>query len=165
MKHIEKNEVSELFFKFREEGAVFQNVTEYLVREPKINEMIVTNIAGKVETKRIVDVETPLMVVKKITVGSSGETYAITLPKFKNRYSLSGKKYFADGYEWELARNNGKVEGGTYSGDTVTFEAPWGEKMILSEGDFLARPYPVDDEEDIYRIEKQEFSFSYQKIS
>ena len=49
-----------------------------------------------------------------------------------------------------------------YSGETISFKAPWGENMFCEDGDFIAKPIEgVFD--DIYRIEKKTFETTYYK--
>jgi len=56
-----------------------------------------------------------------------------------------------------------KVEAFCYHGKTIEFVAPWGEKMLCEDGDYIARPLGGSPE-DIYRIEKQIFNQTYTEI-
>jgi hypothetical protein len=44
---------------------------------------------------------------------------------------------------------------------TITFQAPWGEQMILKNGDYVVREA---DGKGYYRIAKAEFEKTYEKI-
>ena len=49
-----------------------------------------------------------------------------------------------------------------YAQQKFTFNAPWGEKMIVEFGDWLACPVETEKGEfDIYRIEKDTFNDTY----
>ena len=47
-----------------------------------------------------------------------------------------------------------------YHGETIEFVAPWGEKMLCEDGDYIASP-PNGSPDDIYRIEKETFAQTY----
>lgn len=114
-------------------------------------EKIDTIIKGEIETTNTV--KEPSAVMK----GPLGEEYIISLEKFNKLYE--GGQLNKD---FNTFKAKGKVYGIEYAGESIEFEASWGEKMILNSGDMLVTPNK-DISGDVYRIEKEAFSKTYKK--
>jgi hypothetical protein len=56
---------------------------------------------------------------------------------------------------------NGSCHAFEYEGQAFAFEAPWGERMIVNPGDYIATPTIGSD--DIYRIERNAFLATYRE--
>lgn len=139
---------------------IYRKYGKVIVRPAEKDETIITTIDGRIET---IKTASPTdVVIRNITIDSSGETYIIGWDKFKERYESTDEPSLKiDGIWWKPAIPVGRVIGGFYKGEDIQFNAPWGENMILKDGDFLANPYPIDDPTDIYRIAKKEFHQTY----
>lgn len=116
-------------------------------RKATIGEHIVTEINGVVETTNTV--KEPSVVVK----GMIGEEYIININKFNKLYETSEKE-LTESYQPFQAK--GEIYAVSYVGEDMEFIAPWGEKMLVCEGDMLNTK-----EGDIYRIEKTAFAKTY----
>lgn len=158
MRYLPKSEVVALFDQIRT-NAVYQKTGVMLARPAQPGETVITIVAGRIETLKPTFVGD--WVIKNITVNSSAEQYPISGDKFATRYTRSEEVLIADGFTWFKVAAKGQITGGFYSGETVKFEAPWGEDMILQDGDFLGRPYPEDTPNDIYRVAREEFFQTY----
>ena len=158
-----KAEVASLFQDAITAGHVqrFKKVGRVICRPVVPGETIITIVAGKVETlKKATD---DSYIIKNIEPGAAAEQYIISGDSFRKRYELKGEVHAIDGQRWEVALPTGECEGFVYEGETITFMAPWGEKMLCENGDQIVRR--PDKHDDIYRIEKGEFARTYEFIS
>lgn len=89
-----------------------------------------------------------------IMSGVSREKYVIKAAKFPKLYAGSiGRTVTPEQSPRMVARYTGS--------QTITFQAPWGEQMILKNGDYVVREA---DGKGYYRIAKAEFEKTYEKI-
>lgn len=89
-----------------------------------------------------------------IMSGVSREKYVIKAAKFPKLYTGSiGKDVIPEQTPRMVARYT--------EPQTITFEAPWGEQMILKTGDYVVREA---DGKGFYRIAKAEFEKTYERI-
>jgi len=158
MKKMNRDEIQKLHQHISD--GIYQKYGKVIVRPAEKDETIITTIDGQIET---IKTASPTdVVIRNITIDSSGETYIIGWDKYQDRYDYAeGPSLKIDGLWWKPAVPVGRVIGGFYKGEDVHFAAPWGEDMVLKDGDFLASPYPVDDPTDVYRIAKKEFHQTY----
>jgi len=160
MTQLTSNELSSLFehslkLEYKKHGV-------FIYRFARQNETILTIVSGKLETIKTADSNTDI-VIRNILIGSSAETYIINETTFKQRYTTDYKSIIVDGLTWCYCYPNGQIEAMLYLGPTISFMAPWNELMICNHGDYIARPIGGK-ETDIYRIEKETFSQTYQLI-
>jgi hypothetical protein len=154
---LSKEEVKNLFGSTIQKR--FKKSGIFLWRIPEESETILTIVAGKLET---IKKATPHLdvIIRNIQIGSSAETYIIDKENFKKRYVTGYEFFWIDGKKWFKAEANGEVMAFCYHGETIGFVAPWGEKMLCEDGDFIAQPIGGSPD-DIYRIEKQTFNQTY----
>jgi hypothetical protein len=89
-----------------------------------------------------------------IMSGVSREKYVIKAAKFPKLYTGSmGRDVIPEQTPRMVARYT--------EPQTITFEAPWGEQMILKTGDYVVREA---DGKGFYRIAKAEFERTYERI-
>ena len=89
-----------------------------------------------------------------IMSGVSREKYVIKAAKFPKLYTGSiGRDVIPEQTPRMVARYT--------ASQTITFEAPWGEQMILKTGDYVVREA---DGKGFYRIAKAEFERTYERI-
>lgn len=121
-------------------------------------EEIVTIINGEEETKSTAK-KGDFIVRSK---GKNKEEYTVDGDKFKKRYEIvEGSEADEDGFqEYDPT---GDCYAFKYDDDDFTFVAPWGEDMIVKSGDFIAS-IDLENLDDIYRIEKDEFIDTYKKM-
>ena len=116
---------------------------------------VVTEINGEVETKNIANSG------DYILTGVAGEKYVLKPETFAKRYAavLTTTK---DGIVSGNAVAVGQCWGLEFIGESIEFESPWGDTMIIHEGDMLVSP----DEEisQAYRIEKEAFKATYTEV-
>ncbi|RWZ87226.1 MAG: hypothetical protein EO766_11920 [Hydrotalea sp. AMD] len=136
------SQTSNRFYKFREVQA----------RKAIPCEVVVTVINGEIETKNVADQDS--VVVMNITT-KSREQHIISTTKFASRYQ-NGENITED---WSTFQPIGEVDAMEWFEDSVEFEAPWGELMIIHKGDFLCGI--PDSPTDIYRIARAEFFDTY----
>lgn len=108
-------------------------------------EKVITTIDGKKETGNT---------AKKndyILTGTKGEKYVLTPEKFNQRYIMNAKTGKA---ETKQVKTKAKI-----AKENVRFMASWGEEMIAEPGDAL-----VNNNGEIYRIEKGAFANTYEKV-
>jgi len=153
MKTISKEEVKALFEnqikkRFKKSGI-------FLWRIPEEAETVLTIVSGKLETLKTAKPHSDV-IIRNIQIGSSAETYIIDKEKFEKRYSTGYEFFLVDGKKWYKAEAKGEVMAFCYSGESIEFIAPWGEKMLCEDGDFIAQPVGGSPD-DIYRIEKETF--------
>ena len=82
------------------------------------------------------------------------EQYVLSKEKFESRYTQTS---VTDG-DWRIYEPTGKIRAYRYWGPYMYFEAPWGEKTVLNNGDFLASPLDLSE---IYRIDQKSFEQTY----
>ena len=141
----------------------YQKRGEFLWRLAKGGETVLTIVAGKLETIKTTGDDD--VIIRNLTIGSSAELYIIGRSKFESRYEISPNTFcWIEGVLWNFATAKGKIESFCYRGPTIEFIAPWGEKMLCEEGDYIARPLGGDNPNDIYRIEKNTFDLTYSEI-
>ena len=122
-----------------------------LARLAKEGEIINTVIDGVVETKN------KAKKTDVIITGPENEEYIIDFNKFNARYigpnlSYKNRVYSAVGHCYAVK----------WTGESTSFVASWGEKMIINDGDWLCSPTKIPDG-DLYRIEKNVFNKTYEK--
>jgi hypothetical protein len=168
-----KEEIVRIFREEESKGLVHKYVKSgsFLCRKAVQNEMIVTKCSGIIETIFTIKRESDsieeynkYMVIKNITVGSSGETYVIKRSKFEERYTYNDcdgdiRYVSLENHLWREVTPIGEVEATIWDRCLAHFDAPWGEKMMIMEGDMLCRCN--GDNNDIYRIAKNEFDITY----
>jgi len=159
MIELDKNQILALFE--LHDRDVYQKRGRFLARSAVANETILTIVDGKLETiKTAISSD---VIIRNIEIGSSAETYIISTGKYIERYVYTDTNYTIDGQEWMIVTAKGKAEAFQYQGEELAFMAPWDERMLCKEGDFLARPVPGK-QNDIYRIEHNTFFQTYSKI-
>ena len=128
-----------------------------------IQESVLTIVAGKLET--IKQANRGDIILRNIIIGSSAETYIVAPDVFEKRYEKTNTdEIFMDGFIWSKAIAKGKINAAQYIGETIEFDAPWGEKMLCETGDWIANPIGGN-EDDIYRSEKDTFIQTYDLIT
>jgi len=157
MKILTKKEVKALFEEQTKKN--YKKSGNFLCRIPEEEETVFTIVSGKLETFKTA---TPFkdVIIRNIQVGSSAETYIVNVENFEKRYSFSYKSFLVDGKRWYMAEAKGEVMAFCYHGETIEFDALWGEKMLCEDGDYIAQPVGGSPD-DIYRIEKQTFIQTY----
>ena len=152
----------------------------FLAREAQPGELILTVVAGKLET--IKRAETGEIVIQNIMLNSSAERYVVDGKKFPSRYEATGEVFILEGVSWGEYLAKGIIEAiqvtettawhdastawmETHSDEPFAIIAPWGEEMVVQEGDWIARPILADLSvptlSDIYRIEATTFKQTY----
>ena len=85
--------------------------------------------------------------------GATGENYVVKAAKLPKLYTGSvGSDIYPEQSPRQVA---------LYSGEPVTFKAPWGEDMIIKPGDYLVKD-PANT--GYYRIAKVEFEKTYNTL-
>ncbi len=158
MLYYSKEQIVGLFDEHVNRDIIYQKRGTFLFRKAIPNETILTIVSGKLETMKAVAKDDVIMM--NIEIGSSAEQYPITNESFAKRYIVTEKKHIINGIEWKSCQAIGQVHAFCYVGESITFQAPWDEQMILESGDWLASPVngAVGD---VYRIEKDTFSQTY----
>jgi hypothetical protein len=136
----------------------YQKRGTFIARYAEPGETILTIVAGRLET--LAGAEWGDVVLMNIEVGSSVERYLIKPAMFDKRYDRTDRTIVTDGHSWMVVKAKGRVDAFRYEGPSIVFEAPWGEDMILQDGDWLARP-TEGAADDIYRIEREAFAQTY----
>jgi hypothetical protein len=132
----------------------FQNID---ARPAKEGEKIVTNIGKEKETENAA--KKGDFVIRAKT--KNKEEYIISGDKFHKRYiPAENKEEDKDGFKEYTPI--GDCYAFEYKGGSFKFEAPWGDDMIIHDGDFLAST-GMDKPDDIYRIARNEFHETYKK--
>lgn len=133
---------------------VYEKYKEVHARKAVVGEVILTITADGKETQNTA--KEGDFVVKNLT--GAGEMYILTAKKFNARYEL--KENIDE--TWSLYRPLGKVKALQVKLETSSKEiyilAPWGEKMVVKDGDFLVTPL---DNSEVYRIAEKEFYETY----
>ena len=86
-------------------------------------------------------------------LGGSGEEYILGGDKLAKRYREIGNGIY---------QATGECRGVTYNGPETSFEASWGQPMVLKPGDMIVTPLPQMGE--VYRIARQEFESTYKPM-
>jgi len=139
-------------------GSVYRKIGKVYARPAVKGEKIDTYTSdGKETTNTAKEGD---IVVKNQT--GSREKYILSKDKFEARYKLIGE---ASEKGWKVYEPTGKILAINFDSESLNkpnemdFEASWGEKMKLKDGDMVATPLPKKDE--IYRIASKEFSETY----
>ena len=130
-------------------GTDFEKFTKIKARPAQPGEVIETITADGKETMNTAN-EGDFVVSN---LGGSGEEYILSGDKLAKRYKEVG-----DG----IYQATGECRGVTYSGPETTFQASWGQPMVLKPGDMIVTPLPQKGE--VYRIARQEFESTYRPI-
>lgn len=135
-----------------QESVVFEKYKPVMVRKGELGEEIKTYTKDGLETVNTVKDENSY-IIKNMT--GAKEEYIIKGDKLASRYKLSRKidniwsEYVPVG-EIKVVKVGNEEE--------FYIIAPWGEKMIVKENDFLVSPL---DYSEIYRIANEEFKETY----
>jgi hypothetical protein len=130
-------------------GTDFEKFTQIKARIARPGEMIETITADGKETMN--QAQQGDFVVSNL--GGSGEEYILSGDKLAKRYKEVG-----DG----IYQATGECRGVVYSGPETSFQASWGQPMVLKPGDMIVTPLPQKGE--VYRIARQEFESTYRPI-
>jgi hypothetical protein len=130
-------------------GTDFEKFTQIKARIARPGEMIETITADGKETLN--QAQQGDFVVSNL--GGSGEEYILSGDKLAKRYKEVG-----DG----IYQATGECRGVTYNGPETSFEASWGQPMVLKPGDMIVTPLPQMGE--VYRIARQEFESTYKPM-
>jgi hypothetical protein len=130
-------------------GTDFEKFTQIKARIARPGEMIETITADGKETMN--QAQQGDFVVSNL--GGSGEEYILSGDKLAKRYKEVG-----DG----IYQATGECRGVVYSGPETSFQASWGQPMVLKPGDMIVTPLPQKGE--VYRIARQEFESTYKPI-
>lgn len=158
--HIEATTIVNWFWNNVNPNIVYKKSGRFIFRPAITGETILTFVAGKLETLKTVT--EPGIVLRNIMAGSAAETYVIEKSKFFNRYDIGDMVFGIEGVPWTECFAKGKLVGFQYPYEEgFIFEAPWGEDMIVSKGDWIGNPIGGS-ERDVYRIEKDTFANTYE---
>jgi hypothetical protein len=151
-------EVQDMFIDARNNNnvAYYEKFAKVDARPAKAGEVVVTIVNGKEETRS--KAEAGDYVVRARS--EDKQMYVVKSDKFSKRYKSTGGEQ--DEYGWREYQAVGDCYGFVYSGEEFSFEAPWGEKMIVEDGDYIVSIDLVD-LSDIYRIEKDAMKETYKK--
>jgi hypothetical protein len=130
-------------------GTDFEKFTQIKARPARPGEMIETITADGKETMN--QAQEGDFVVSNL--GGSGEEYILSGDKLAKRYKEVGNGIY---------QATGECRGITYSGPETSFQASWGQPMVLKTGDMIVTPLPQMGE--VYRIARQEFESTYRPI-
>lgn len=141
----------------------YKKVVSMLYRFASEGETILTIVNGKLET--IKKAGNDEVVLKNLEIGGSAEEYIIKGESFRKRYIKSNEEesFIINNVTWEKAEAIGEIFAFKYEGETIKFDAPWGEEMLCENGDYIAHPVDGNDT-DYYRIEKEAFNCTYKEI-
>ncbi|NJL74707.1 MAG: hypothetical protein HC892_06420 [Saprospiraceae bacterium] len=137
----------------------YKKQTNVFARLAKVGERVATITADGLETENMAEQGDYL--VKNQT--KAKEQYLMSATKFNTRYEWVRKS----NHGFDLYRAKGKVRAIELTSEVLKalrldtefyFEAPWGEKMIAKQGDFIAQPIYADE---VYRIARKEFFETY----
>ena len=152
---ISREEIQATFQQYFDAGLVarYKKYQQVDARQATPGELIVTLIAGKLETQQTA---TNGQVVVMNLATKSREQQLLNADKFQSRYEEIDKPLSED---WTRFNPIGLVDATVWTGDDTEFNAPWGEPMVIGKGDFLCRvPETYDD---VYRIARSEFLHTY----
>ena len=112
-----------------------------------IQQPVVTMTSDGKETQNVAEVG------DIIFSGATGENYVIKAAKLPKLYNGTvGEDIYPEQSPRQVA---------LYTGEPVTFKAPWGEDMVIKPGDYLVKD-PANT--GYYRIAKVEFEKTYNKL-
>ena len=130
-------------------GTDFEKFTKIKARPAQPGEVIETITADGKETMNTAN-EGDFVVSN---LGGSGEEYILGGDKLAKRYREIGNGIY---------QATGECRGVTYNGPETSFQASWGQPMVLKPGDMIVTPLPQKGE--VYRIARQEFESTYKPI-
>jgi len=173
------------------EGSIYRKAARAYLRPAKMGEEIVTVVGGKVESTNIARDDTSYVVcgkvdgeeyilTKKDFEASYDESSAAPIDPeafgedqrenacrlrdegfldYKSKRMVWAKNMTREDMEW-FCFGEGLVVKGVVKG---AFIAPWGEKMLVEEGDPIVMQYPLGNTE-IYRVEDNVFGITYEAL-
>ena len=121
-------------------------------------EVIITILNGEKETKQTTKRGDFVARAK----GKNKEEYIIDAVTFKKCYVSAGGEVDENGFK--EYNPIGEAYAFRYHGDNFSFETSCGEEMIVCDNDYIAS-VDRDELDDIYRIEKNEFEDTYERIN
>ena len=130
-------------------GTDFEKFTKIKARPAQPGEVVETITADGKETMNTAN-EGDFVVSN---LGGSGEEYILGGDKLAKRYKEIGNGIY---------QATGECRGVTYNGPETSFQASWGQPMVLKPGDMIVTPLPQKGE--VYRIARQEFESTYKPI-
>jgi len=125
-----------------------------MIRPAVAGEVIATRIDGEQETINTARAG------DSVVRGVKGELYVITPEAMANRYGPPIGDPDPQGFREYAAK--GVCHAFRYEGPPTTFEAPWGEQMIVRPGDFIGTSVLGSDQ--FYRIETSAFAATYFEV-
>ncbi len=144
----------------KSEGQVYKKIKKVYARQAEEGEKIQTITADGLETTN--QAKAGDFIIKNQT--EAGEMYIIGAAKFQERYDFLEQAddgfsvYTAKGKVMALEMNEAMLQKLDMP-EEFHFVAPWGEKMVVKKGDYLASPL---DFSEVYRIARKEFFETYQ---
>ncbi|MCR9084442.1 MAG: hypothetical protein NXH89_18575 [Cyclobacteriaceae bacterium] len=160
---VTQKEMLEYFIpRIEEKGKTYEKKTLVTAKKAKPGEKVITRTSDGVETQNTAK-EGDFLVENQT---SSGEQYLVGKEIFESKYRIH--QSLSKG--WASYHPIGKINAIEVnaqdlehfkSDEELTFTAPWGESMVVKEGDFLVCPL---DFSEIYRIAKKEFGETYKAI-
>jgi len=165
-------------------GKKYRKTATSYIRKAKRGETITTAIFGEKETENTVQNDDQYIVCGQ----AAFETYILSNKEFFDNYDtdtpteitlelLPYKNLHHKGFK-EYRSNRAilahrvtnedmdwfrsGMDKGHNESDSAEFVAPWGERMLVEEGDFLATTYPPDGKGEVYRIETSAFAVTYE---
>ncbi len=154
---ISKEQIQQTFEDMVEQGKV-ERYKKYGAVDARLaipGEKITTVIDGEIETTNVANRGD---VVVMNTTTKSREQYIITIDKFNGRY-VDPQNLVES---WGTFFPSGETDAFVWDGNSMSFIAPWGEEMIVHNGDYIARIPGTSD--DIYRIARDEFLNTYTPV-
>ena len=130
-------------------GTDFEKFTKIKARQAQPGEVVETITADGKETMNTAK-EGDFVVSN---LGGSGEEYILGGDKLAKRYREIGNGIY---------QATGECRGVTYNGPETSFQASWGQPMVLKPGDMIVTPLPQMGE--VYRIARQEFESTYKPM-
>lgn len=139
------------------EGSCFRKFLKVKAQPAESGSLVVTKTSDGVETRN--KAKNGDWLVENQT--EAKERYLIKEAEFSKRYTLEET---VD--QWGIYQPKGQIIAVRFDEQLLhqkipkelVFEAPWGEKMRLRQGDYLVCPM---DKREIYRIAQKEFSETY----
>lgn len=142
-----------------EKARLYSKFKEIEARPARNGEEIFTITADGLETKNTASIGD--YIVRNTT--DAREMYIVKASKFEKRYVYSSSLE----EEWSIYKAIGKIKAIKIDEDLITklgvedefyFMAPWGQKMIVKNGDYMVSPL---DYSETYRIAEKEFFETY----
>jgi len=169
------------------EGSIYRKAARSYLRPAKMGEEIVTVVGGNVESTNTVRDDTSYVACGKV----DGEEYVLTKKDFEASYDESSAttidpeafgenqrenagrlrdqgflEYKSKRMVWAKTMTREDMEWFSFGDGPVAksaFIAPWGEKMLVEEGDPIVMQYPLGNTE-IYRVELNVFGKTYEAL-